>query len=196
MGVVITLSIGSMVAITVVAVASVTLPALVRMLIDVDVVFVIANLSVFMPMVVIVSAIRTMLFLPIALAIGVVALTASLIAIAVAHVTATISSSASIEGSWSRRAIVSAAFQVPIVSSSVITGGMSLRARIALPILLELGEAPRLALAPENVVEGAILDILIVASLEVCLQGLGVLFYLFVLHASEHNDLGDASADG
>jgi len=70
---------------------------------------------------------------------------------------------------------------MPIVSSSVIFGGMSLRARIALPVLLELGEAPRLALAPENVVKGAILDILIVASLEVYFQGLGVFFYLFVL---------------
>ena len=98
MGVIITLSIGWMVAITVVAVASVTPPALVRMLIDVDVVVVVANLSVFMPMVVIVSVIRTMLFLPIALAIGVVALTASLIAAAIAHIAATMGSSASIEG--------------------------------------------------------------------------------------------------
>ena len=50
-----------------------------------------------------------------------------------------------------------------------------------MPVLLEFGEASRLALAPENVIEGAILDILVVASLEVYFQGLGVLFYLFVL---------------
>ena len=58
---------------------------------------------------------------------------------------------------------------------------MSLRSRIALPVLFQLGKAPGLALAPKNIVEGAILDILVMASLEGYLQGLGVLLHLFVL---------------
>ena len=58
---------------------------------------------------------------------------------------------------------------------------MSFWARIVRPVSLELGKASRLALAPDNIIKGAILDVFVVASLEAYLQGLGVLFHLFVL---------------
>jgi len=47
--------------------------------------------------------------------------------------------------------------------------------------LLELGEAPRLALASKDVVVGAILDILVMAALKLDFQCFYIVFHLFVL---------------
>ena len=58
---------------------------------------------------------------------------------------------------------------------------MFLLAINAMRFLVELGEAPRITLAPKDILEGAVLDILVMTALKLDFQSFGVIFHLFVL---------------